>query len=128
MIVSITDGVEEITHITSGVQWRYRSSNGQSSVAHGSPQDAVSRRRVKRVKEERRDDQNKFYGKVIHAVRDAQSIFIFGSPRAKMTLKEELLKTELPSYRIAGTETAERMTERRLVVMTREICKTLAAQ
>ena len=125
IIVSITGGVEKIAHITSRAEARRGLSDGQSAIEHYCPQDAVSRRRGE---EKRRTHQSEYYRRVTKAVRDAQSIFIFGSPRAKMALKEELLKTELPSHRIAGTETVERMTERQLMVTTREICKTLAAQ
>jgi hypothetical protein len=63
-----------------------------------------------------------YYREVTDAVRDAQSIFIFGSVTAKMALKEALLNSGLPPHRVVGTELAERMTEQQLVRATRKFC------
>ena len=95
IIVSITDGTEEILHVESKVEgavqkkWKHR--------------------------------PGEYYRKVIRAIQDAREIFVFGPAQAKMALKEELLKSELPSHRIVGTETADTMTENELVARAREI-------
>jgi multidrug resistance efflux pump len=60
IIVSITDGVEEILHVESKAN--------------------------RRVERRRRHPLSEHYRKVIHAILDAQSIFIFGPARAKMEL------------------------------------------
>ena len=95
-VVSITDGVEKITHVES------RAKGG--------------------AEESGRQHLGEYYRKVVRAIQDAQEIFIFGPTQAKMALKEELLKSELPSHRIVGTETADTMTENELVARAREIC------
>jgi len=96
IIVSITDGVEEILHVESKAN--------------------------RRVEGRRRHPLSEHYRKVIHAILDAQSIFIFGPAKAKMELKREILKVETLSLRVLGTETADTMTENQLVVRAREIC------
>lgn len=96
IIVSITDGVEEILHVES-----------------------KANRPVKRT---RRHPPGEHYRKVIHALLDAQSIFIFGPAQAKMELKSEILKLETLSHRVVGTEAADTMTEDQLVARARDIC------
>jgi hypothetical protein len=96
LIVSITDGVEEIRRVTS---------NSRVTAEKTNPQ-----------------RQGAYYQDIIRGIRDAQEIFIFGSPQAKMELKSEILKTETLSQRVAGTEVADTMTETQLVARAREIC------
>jgi len=96
IIVSMTDGVEEILHVESG--------------AKGG------------VEEKWRHHLGEYYRKVIDAIGDAGEIFIFGPAHAKMALKEELLKSAPPSHRVVGTETADTMTEDELVASAREMC------
>jgi len=97
IIVSTTDGVEEILHVESkakgGVEGKWRQHRGE------------------------------FYRKVIRAIQDAQEIFIFGPAQAKMELKIEILKSEPLSHRVVGTETADTMTENELVERAREMCR-----
>jgi hypothetical protein len=97
IIVSITDGVEEIRRV--------------ESKAQGG------------VEEKWRQRRGEHYRKVIRAIQDAQEIFIFGPAQAKMELKIEILKSEPLSQRVVGTETAERMTEHALVALARVICR-----
>ena len=62
-----------------------------------------------------------YYRKVTDSISDAQSIFVFGSARAKMELKSEILKVGTLSHRVVGTETADAMTDNELVARAREI-------
>ena len=94
-VVSITDGVEEILHVESKAK--------------------------RRVEGRRRHPLSGHYRKVIHAITDARSIFIFGPAQAKMELKGEILKVERLSHRVVGTETADTMTENQLVARAREM-------
>lgn len=96
IIVSTTDGVEEISHVESKARRR----------AEGTPQQHLV----------------EYYREVIHPILDAQSIFIFGPAQAKMELKSEILKVETLSNRVVGTETANTMTEDQLVARAREMC------
>ena len=100
IIVSITDGVEKIVHI--------------ESKAKGG------------VEEKWRQHRGEYYRKVIRAIQDSQEIFIFGPAQAKMELKIEILKSEPLSHRVAGTETADTMTENQLLARAREICRSRA--
>ena len=95
-IVSITGGVEQILHVESKPNTRVEGRRGRPLSDH--------------------------YRNVIHAILDAQSIFIFGPARAKMELKSELLRAGALSQRVVGTEVADTMTENQLVEKAREIC------
>jgi ADP-heptose:LPS heptosyltransferase len=97
IIVSTTDGVEEILHLES---------KGKGGV-----------------EEKWRQQRGEHYRKVIRAIQDAQEIFIFGPAQAKMELKSEILKVAKLSQRVAGTETADTMTENELVALARVICR-----
>lgn len=96
IIVSVTDGVEEILQVESKAN--------------------------RRVETRRRHRLSEHYRKVIRAILDAQSIFIFGPARAKMELKSEILRTGALSQRVVGTEVADTMTDNQLVEKAREIC------
>ena len=96
-IVSITDGIEDVVHVKS----KARRPVGEAPGHHLA----------------------EYYGKVIEAVRDAQSIFVFGSARAKMELKSEILKVGTLSHRVVGTETADAMSDDQLVARAREMCR-----
>jgi hypothetical protein len=97
IIVSITKGVEEVLHVES---------NGKGGV-----------------EEKWRQHRGTHYRKVIRLIQDAQEIFILGTAQAKMELKIEILKSEPLSHRVAGTETADTMTENELVPLARVICR-----
>ena len=97
IIVSMTDGVEEILHVES---------KGKEGVG-----------------EKWRQQRSEHYRKVIRAIQDAEEIFIFGPAQAKMELKIEILKDEELSHRVVGTETADTMTENELVALSRVICR-----
>ncbi len=95
IIVSTTDGVEEISHV-----------------------EATGRRQEQGTPGEHRAE---YYQRVIHAMLDAQSIFIFGPAQAKMELKSHILKVEALSQRVMGTETVSGMTEDQLLARAREM-------
>jgi hypothetical protein len=97
IIVSITDGVEEILHVES---------KGKGGV-----------------EEKWRQHRGRHYRKVIRAIQDAQEIFIFGPAQAKLEMKIEILKSEPLSHRVVGTESADTMTEDELVALARVICR-----
>jgi hypothetical protein len=97
IVVSITDGAEEILHVKS---------KGDGGV-----------------EEKWRQHRDEYYRKVIRAIQDAQEIFIFGPAQAKMELKSEILKVEALSQKVLGTETADTMTEDELVALARVICR-----
>jgi stalled ribosome rescue protein Dom34 len=97
IIVSTTDGVEEVSHVEAKARRRGQGTPGHYLV--------------------------EYYGEVIHAMLDAQSIFIFGPAQAKMELKSHILKVEALSHRVMGTETATTMTEDQLLARAREMSR-----
>jgi hypothetical protein len=97
IIVSITDGVEEILHVES---------KGKGDL-----------------EEKWRQQRAEHYRKVIRAIQDAEEIFIFGPAQAKMELKIEILKSKPLSHKVVGTETADTVTENELVASARVICR-----
>ena len=101
IIVSTDDGVEEILHVES-------EASGRLGGRPGRP-------------------LNEHYRKIIDAILDARSIFIFGPAQAKTELKREMLKTETLPQRVVGTELADTMTEDELVARARQICGPPAA-
>lgn len=60
-----------------------------------------------------------FYDEVIAAIRDAESILIFGPGEAKGELKSRLEKEKLGN-RIVAVETTDRMTDRQIAAKVRE--------
>ena len=62
---------------------------------------------------------DKYYDEVIAAVRDAQSILIFGPGEAKGELKKRIESKGLKSRRVA-VETADEMTESQIVAKVRQ--------
>ena len=60
-----------------------------------------------------------YYDEVILAIRDAESILIFGPGEAKGELKSRLAKDKLGG-RIVALETADRMTDRQIAAKVRE--------
>ena len=62
---------------------------------------------------------NQYYAEVIAAIRDAESILIFGPGEAKGELKKRLEHTKLGGHIIA-METADKMTDRQIAAKVRE--------
>ena len=60
-----------------------------------------------------------FYDEVIAAIRDAESILIFGPGEAKGELKERLERDRLGG-RIVAVETVDKMTDRQIAAKVRE--------
>jgi stalled ribosome rescue protein Dom34 len=61
----------------------------------------------------------KYYDQVIAAIRDAESILIFGPGEAKVELGKRLEENKLGS-RIVGIETVDKMTDNQIVAKTRQ--------
>jgi stalled ribosome rescue protein Dom34 len=62
---------------------------------------------------------NKYYDEVIAAIRDAESILIFGPGEAKGELKKRLEKDKLGGHIIA-MQTVDKMTDRQIAAKVRE--------
>jgi hypothetical protein len=62
---------------------------------------------------------HKYYDEVIAAIRDAESILIFGPGEAKGELKKRLEKDKLGGHIIA-VETIDKLTDRQIAAKVRE--------
>ena len=116
IIVILTDGGEEIKHITSNNVKRIRYSGGARSKSSEGLKDVNA--------EDRRDRKfenllNQYYDEVIAAIRDAESIQIFGPGEAKGELEKRMEREGLKAQIIA-VEASDKMTDRQISAKVRE--------
>ena len=109
VIVIVSDEGEEVREITSHMEKHVRFSSGGSE--DGSSEDVRDRQFGNYL--------NDYYDKVIAAIRDGDSIRIFGPGEAKGELKKRL-ESEGLKGRIAGVEAADKMTDRQIAAKVRQ--------
>ena len=116
MIVAVTDKGEEARLIISKAEKQLRRS-GDSPLKgpYESQQVPASDSRQKTFT----GHLNIYYDAVIAAMRDSESILIFGPGEAKGELKERLEKKNLGG-RIVGIETVDKMTDRQIAAKVRQ--------
>ena len=110
VIVIVTNEGEEIKEITSNMEKHVRFSGGDASE-DGSTEDVRDRQFGNHL--------NNFYDEVIAAVRDADSIQIFGPGEAKGELGKRIKHAGLKAH-ILAIETVDKMTERQISAKVRE--------
>jgi len=116
IIVILTDGVEEIKHITSNSEKHIR----YSGSSHSKTPEGLKEVTSEDQRDRKFDNQlNKFYDELIASIRDADSIQIFGPGEAKGEL-EKRLKHEQIKGQILTVETADKMTDRQVAAKVRE--------
>lgn len=108
VIVSITDTGEETKRISSDMEKHVRFSG---KANHVTAEDMRDRKFTGHL--------SKYYDEVIAAIRDAESILIFGPGEAKVELGKRLEGEKLGS-RIVGIETVDKMTDHQIVAKTRQ--------
>lgn len=116
IIVILTDGGEEIKHITSN--------NGKHIRYSGSSHSKTPEGLKEVTSEDQRDRKfgnqlNKYYDEVIAAIRDAESIQIFGPGEAKGELEKRIEHEGLKAH-ILAIETGDKMTDRQISAKVRE--------
>jgi hypothetical protein len=116
VIVAITDKGEETQRITSEAEKQPRRSGDSPLKGTYEPlqvpaQDSQQRVLTKHL--------NVYFDAVIAAIRDAESILIFGPGEAKGQLKGRLEKHSLIG-RIAGMETVDKMTDAQIAAKVRK--------
>jgi len=116
-VVSIENGEEKIICIQSGVEGHFRLSGGSRSATPYGPQEVASERKMD---ERRKHHLHRYYRKVIHAIGDADRIFVFGPGEAKTEFGKEIKKSKELSCRIAEIEPADKMTERQILAKVRD--------
>ena len=116
IVVAITDREEKIEEIVSGVEKQLqragdRPLEGDYEVVQVPADDSRQRDFTKHL--------NIYYTAVITAIRDAESMLIFGPGEAKGELKEQLEKNHLGKYNIVDIETVDNMTNPQIVAKVR---------
>lgn len=116
VIVVLTDGREEIKRITSGSGKHIRYSGSSHSKTPTGLKEVTS--------EDQRDRKfgnqlNKYYDELVAAIRDAESILIFGPGEAKAELEKRLDLQGLRTH-ILAIETVDKMTDRQISAKVRE--------
>ena len=115
-IVILTDGEEEIKHI---------SSNGGKHIRYSGSSHSKTPEGLKEVTSEDRRDRkfannlNSFYDEVIAMLRDADSIQIFGPGEAKGELEKRIEHEGLKAH-ILAIETTDKMTDRQIAAKVRQ--------
>lgn len=110
VIVILTEGGEEIKHITSSSGKHIRYSGSSHSRTPEGLKEVTS--------EDQRDRKfgntlNKYYDEVIAAIRDAETIQIFGPGEAKGELEKRIQREGL-SARVLAIEAMDKMTDRQI--------------
>ena len=120
VIVLISDAGEKVLEIQSNVEKQPgRFAGVRSTTPFESQQVPADDRRVR----EFTGHLNQYYTEVIGAIREAESILIFGPGEAKGELKKQLDHSQ-PDQRILAVETADKMTERQIAAKIREFFHT----
>jgi molybdopterin converting factor small subunit len=109
VIVIVSDEGEEVREITSHMEKHVRFSNG--GAEDGSSEDVRDRQFGNYL--------NDHYDKVMAAIRDGDSIQIFGPGEVKGEL-EKRLESEGLKGRIVGVEAADKMTDRQIAAKVRQ--------
>ena len=115
-IIILTDDGEEIKHITSN--------NGKHIRYSGSSHSKTPVGRKEVSSEDQRDRKfgnqlNKYYDDVIAAIRDADSMHIFGPGEAKGELEKRIEHEGLKAH-ILAIETVDKMTDRQILAKVRQ--------
>lgn len=110
VIVMVTEEGEETTELSSNMEKHVRF-KGRTASEDGSKEDVRDRQFENHL--------NSYYDGVIAAIRDADSIQIFGPGEAKGELRKRLEQEGLKS-RVLAIETADKMTDRQIAAKVRE--------
>ena len=116
IIVILTDGGEETRHISSssGKHIRY------SGSSHSRTPEGLKEVTSEDQRDRKFDNQlNKYYDEVIAAIRDAESIQIFGPGEAKGELEKRIERAGIKAH-ILAVETMDKMTDRQISAKVRE--------
>lgn len=108
VIVIVKDKVEEVKEIISNMEKHVRFASGSSE--DGSSEDVRDRQFGNHL--------NSYYDSVTAAIRDGDSIQIFGPGEAKGELQKYLKKNDL-GERIVSVESADKMTDRQIAAKVR---------
>jgi hypothetical protein len=116
IVVTLTGDQEASKHIESGSGKHIRYSGSSHAKTPEGLKEVTS--------EDQRDRKfgnnlNKFYDEVIAAIRDAETIQIFGPGEAKVELEKRIQHEGLKAH-ILAVETTDKMTDRQIAAKVRE--------
>lgn len=116
VIVRISGDAETTLEIRSGVE-------SQPGRKDGVPMDVHYESLLVKADDDHQREYtehlNQYYGKVIAAVRQAETLFIFGPGEAKGELKKRLEHTRFAG-RLLALETVDKLTDRQIAAKVRE--------
>jgi stalled ribosome rescue protein Dom34 len=110
VIVMVTEEGEETMELSSNMEKHVRFKGGTASE-DGSKEDVRDRQFENHL--------NSYYDEVVAAIRDADSIQIFGPGEAKGELRKRLEQEGLKG-RVLAIETVDKMTDRQIAAKVRE--------
>jgi stalled ribosome rescue protein Dom34 len=115
VLVILTEGTEEILHITSRDERHVRySGRSHARTPEGLKADTAEDQRDRKFQ----NHLNQYYDEVINAVRSADAIQIFGPGEAKGELKKRIEREGLKSHTLV-VETADKMTDHQIAAKVR---------
>ena len=124
ILVILTEGVEEIRHITSSSEKYIR----EPSRSHaGNPQGLIGFTVEDQRDRKYADQLNNYYDEVIAVIRGADAIQIFGPGEAKGELEKRIARKGIKA-RMPSTEATDKMTDRQIAAKVREHFLTKAGQ
>lgn len=116
VLVILTEGTEEIRHITSNNEKHIRySGRSHSKTPKGLKEVTAEDQRDRKFE----NQLNQYYEEVIAAIRDADTIQIFGPGEAKGELKKRIERDGLKVHMLV-VETVDKMTDRQIAAKVRE--------
>jgi stalled ribosome rescue protein Dom34 len=119
VVATISDQGEQSKVIKSSVERQPGRIAGERSTTHYESRHVTADDIQQR---ELTDHLNKYYDRVVRAIRDAESILIFGPGEAKGELTKRLERDKLHE-RVVAVETADKMTDRQISARVRELAQ-----
>jgi len=115
-IISIESGNERIDTIASNVE-DFRPSGGSGTRLKGGPQDVVQDSKfLEREKHQLAD----YFKKIIHLIKDADAVVIFGPAQTGDKLHKELVAQKLYTFESLAVVKADSLTENQIIAWVRD--------
>ena len=115
-IVTIVNGTTTISHLHAEAENNVHGSHGTSSSTHFSHQEVTPERKIER---RHKEHLHHYYQDIIHHIRDAEKLFIFGPGEAKIELEKEMKKTNGLASKIIAVKSADKMTDHQIMELVR---------
>jgi len=110
-IVTIVNGMTTISHLNAEAENNIHPLHGATSATHFGHQEVTQERKIERRYKEH---LHHYYQNIIHHIRDAEKLFIFGPGEAKIELEKEIKKTNGLASKIIAVKSADKMTDHQI--------------